>query len=82
MVATLGSTGTCISDDFQVLGPVCEKYNIWLHIDAAYAGKNTRKLIEIQLEIELPDRIGFCRRCFSITRIPIPFKWSRACEFV
>ncbi|XP_065203375.1 3,4-dihydroxyphenylacetaldehyde synthase 2-like [Planococcus citri] len=38
MVATLGSTGICTSDELQVIGPLCEKYNIWLHVDAAYAG--------------------------------------------
>lgn len=37
-VATLGTTGTCAYDDLAGLGPVCRANNIWLHIDAAYAG--------------------------------------------
>lgn len=37
-VATLGTTGTCAYDDLESLGPVCKANNIWLHIDAAYAG--------------------------------------------
>ena len=37
-VATLGTTGTCAQDNLPELGPVCQENNIWLHIDAAYAG--------------------------------------------
>ncbi|KAF5298426.1 hypothetical protein FQR65_LT01204 [Abscondita terminalis] len=37
-VATLGTTGTCAFDNIEELGLVCEEENIWLHIDAAYAG--------------------------------------------
>lgn len=38
VVATLGTTGTCAFDDLEELGPICNQDNIWLHIDAAYAG--------------------------------------------
>ncbi|KAJ6647506.1 3,4-dihydroxyphenylacetaldehyde synthase [Pseudolycoriella hygida] len=37
-IATFGTTGTCAFDKMDELGPICKKYNIWLHIDAAYAG--------------------------------------------
>lgn len=37
-IATLGTTGTCGYDRILELGPVCRANNIWLHIDAAYAG--------------------------------------------
>lgn len=39
VVATLGTTGTCAFDNIDEIGPICKEYNIWLHIDAAYAGK-------------------------------------------
>lgn len=39
MIATLGSTGICTFDKLDVIGPICQQYNIWLHVDAAYAGK-------------------------------------------
>jgi len=38
VVATLGTTGTCAFDCLEELGPICNKNDIWLHIDAAYAG--------------------------------------------
>ncbi|TGZ66563.1 hypothetical protein CRM22_005273 [Opisthorchis felineus] len=37
-VATLGTTGCCAFDNLKEIGPVCERYDIWLHVDAAYAG--------------------------------------------
>jgi histidine decarboxylase len=36
--ATLGTTGACAFDNLKEIGPVCEREEIWLHIDAAYAG--------------------------------------------
>lgn len=38
MVATLGTTGTCVSEELNMLGPICTQYNVWLHVDAAYGG--------------------------------------------
>uniref|UniRef100_A0A8D8MFK2 Alpha-methyldopa hypersensitive protein n=1 Tax=Cacopsylla melanoneura TaxID=428564 RepID=A0A8D8MFK2_9HEMI len=38
LVATLGTTGNCAFDNLEELGPICQQYNIWLHVDAAYAG--------------------------------------------
>lgn len=38
LVATVGTTSSCAVDDLKVLGKICQKYNIWMHIDSAYAG--------------------------------------------
>lgn len=38
LVATLGTTGTCAFDPLELLGPVCEREGLWMHVDAAYAG--------------------------------------------
>uniref|UniRef100_A0A3B5RAZ8 Aromatic-L-amino-acid decarboxylase n=1 Tax=Xiphophorus maculatus TaxID=8083 RepID=A0A3B5RAZ8_XIPMA len=36
--ATLGTTPSCAFDHIMELGPLCNKENMWMHIDAAYAG--------------------------------------------
>ncbi|GAU92267.1 hypothetical protein RvY_04368 [Ramazzottius varieornatus] len=38
LCATLGTTGACAFDNLVELGPICHEENIWMHIDAAYAG--------------------------------------------
>lgn len=37
-VATFGTTGTCSFDNVLEIGPICQENDVWLHIDAAYAG--------------------------------------------
>ncbi|CAH8546458.1 unnamed protein product [Dicrocoelium dendriticum] len=37
-IASLGTTNTCEFDNLQEIGTLCQKENIWLHVDAAYAG--------------------------------------------
>lgn len=39
MCGTFGSTGCCSFDNMPEVGEVCKKYDVYLHIDAAYAGK-------------------------------------------
>ncbi|XP_002735383.1 aromatic-L-amino-acid decarboxylase-like [Saccoglossus kowalevskii] len=36
--ATLGTTPSCAFDNLKEIGAVCEEEDVWLHIDAAYAG--------------------------------------------
>jgi len=38
VVATRGTTGTTAIDPLRVVGEVCRRHNVWLHIDASYAG--------------------------------------------
>ncbi|XP_058799159.1 aromatic-L-amino-acid decarboxylase [Phymastichus coffea] len=38
VVATLGTTSSCTFDRLDEMGPVCQSEEIWLHVDAAYAG--------------------------------------------
>ena len=38
VVATVGTTSTTSIDPVDEIADVCEKHNLWLHIDAAYAG--------------------------------------------
>jgi aromatic-L-amino-acid decarboxylase len=36
--ATVGTTSTTAVDPLAQLGPVCQRFGVWLHVDAAYAG--------------------------------------------
>ncbi|XP_054282189.1 3,4-dihydroxyphenylacetaldehyde synthase 2-like [Macrosteles quadrilineatus] len=38
LVANYGTTATCAFDNLDEIGPVCQAHNVWLHLDAAYAG--------------------------------------------
>ena len=35
---TLGTTSCCSFDAISEIGRICQEENIWLHVDAAYAG--------------------------------------------
>lgn len=38
VVATIGTTSTSSVDPVAAIAAVCDKYQLWLHVDAAYAG--------------------------------------------
>lgn len=38
IIATIGTTGSTAIDPLRSIGEICQKYDIWLHVDAALAG--------------------------------------------
>ncbi len=59
VVATIGTTSTTSVDPVEKIVEICERENIWLHVDAAYAGV-TAMLPEMKVffkEIERADSI-------------------------
>jgi aromatic-L-amino-acid decarboxylase len=55
--ATVGTTSTTAVDPLADLGPICQKYGVWLHVDAAYAGVSAivPELRELQAGVEWAD---------------------------
>lgn len=38
VAATLGTTSSMAMDPIETIGKICRQYNMWLHVDAAFAG--------------------------------------------
>jgi aromatic-L-amino-acid decarboxylase len=55
--ATVGTTSTTAVDPLAEIGPICQKYGVWLHVDAAYAGVSAvaPELRQLQAGVEWAD---------------------------
>ncbi len=66
VVATVGTTSTSSIDPVPEIVPICEKYTMWLHVDAAYAGSAA-------VVPELRNILAGCERADSVA--VNPHKW-------
>jgi aromatic-L-amino-acid/L-tryptophan decarboxylase len=66
VVATVGTTSTSSIDPVPAIADVCEDHNIWLHVDAAYAGSAA-------IVPEMQHILDGCERADSL--VTNPHKW-------
>ncbi len=66
VVATVGTTSTTSIDPVPAIADVCERHQVWLHVDAAYAGSAA-------VVPELRHVLDGCARADSLTTNP--HKW-------
>lgn len=66
VVATVGTTSTTSIDPVPAIADICEKYGLWLHIDAAYAGSAA-------IAPEMQYILDGCDRADSL--VTNPHKW-------
>ncbi|HEU4747051.1 MAG TPA: pyridoxal-dependent decarboxylase [Gemmatimonadaceae bacterium] len=66
VVATVGTTSTTAVDPVPAIADICERENLWLHVDAAYAG--TAAILP-----ELRHILAGCERAQSF--VVNPHKW-------
>jgi len=66
VVATVGTTSTTSVDPVPAVASICERENLWLHVDAAYAGSAA-------IVPELRPAFEGCERADSL--VTNPHKW-------
>ncbi|HEX7997664.1 MAG TPA: pyridoxal-dependent decarboxylase [Pyrinomonadaceae bacterium] len=66
VVATVGTTSTSSIDPVPLIADLCQQHDIWLHVDAAYAGS-------AMLVPELQPLMEGCQRADSL--VTNPHKW-------
>ncbi|KAH8400568.1 hypothetical protein KR222_006819 [Zaprionus bogoriensis] len=78
-VATLGTTGTCAYDDIESLASVCEEHQVWLHVDAAYAGGAFAldECAELRRGLDRVDSLNFNLHKFMLVNFDCAAMWLR-----
>ncbi|XP_068140972.1 3,4-dihydroxyphenylacetaldehyde synthase 2 isoform X1 [Drosophila tropicalis] len=78
-IATLGTTGTCAYDDIESLATVCEDHNVWLHVDAAYAGGAFAldECADLRRGIDRVDSLNFNLHKFMLVNFDCSAMWLK-----
>lgn len=78
-VATIGSTGIASSDNIEELAPICQRDNIWLHIDAAYAGAafSCPEYRYLMKGVEMVDSFNFNPHKWMLTTFDCSAFWVK-----
>jgi len=66
VIPTIGTTSTSSVDPVDAIADICEKFGLWLHVDAAYAGSTA-------IIPEFREYFNGCERADSI--VVNPHKW-------
>ncbi|ERL86986.1 hypothetical protein D910_04389 [Dendroctonus ponderosae] len=80
----LGTTPTCAFDNLEELGPVCNKENIWLHIDAAYAGSAfiCPEYRHLMKGAEMADSFNFNPHKWLMVNFDCSAMWVRDAQYL
>lgn len=76
---TFGTTSCCSFDNVNEIGPICQKYDVYLHIDAAYAG-NALICPELRVYmkgIEYADSINSCTNKWLLINFDCSCLWVK-----
>ncbi|KAF2878751.1 hypothetical protein ILUMI_27426 [Ignelater luminosus] len=84
VVATLGTTGTCAFDNLEELGLVCNEENLWLHVDAAYAGSAfvCPEYRHLMKGIELCDSFNFNPHKWMLVNFDCSPMWVKNSQYL
>lgn len=84
VVATLGTTHTCAFDKVEELGPICRDYDMWLHVDAAYAGSAfiLPEYRYLMSGIEYADSFNFNPHKWLLVTFGCSAMWVRDTKFI
>ncbi|XP_053642380.1 aromatic-L-amino-acid decarboxylase [Cherax quadricarinatus] len=76
---TLGTTSCCSFDNLAEIGPVCEEFGVWLHVDGAYGGNSfiCPELRGPMKGIEYASSFNFNPNKFMLTNFDCSLMWVK-----
>jgi len=84
VVSTLGTTGTCAFDNLEELGVICNEENVWLHVDAAYAGSAfiCPEYRHLMKGVELCDSFNFNPHKWMLVNFDCSAMWVKDARYL